>query len=127
CLHLKKKAFYSSCFNWFFAPQKVVGNHSKPLRVVRCCGRHNSRVSIHHPLIFFFFFFFFIALQLIFEGIRGPGIEGDIAIDDVSIVEGECMKSDQPANNLRSGAVGTFSHIRLLPLLLLMSVLSHQR
>lgn len=38
-------------------------------------------------------------LQLIFEGIRGPGIEGDIAIDDVSIVEGECMKSDQPANS----------------------------
>lgn len=37
--------------------------------------------------------------QLIFEGIRGPGIEGDIAIDDVSIVEGECMKSDQPANS----------------------------
>lgn len=38
-------------------------------------------------------------LQLIFEGIRGPGIEGDIAIDDISIVEGECMKSDQPANS----------------------------
>ncbi|KAF4801645.1 hypothetical protein TURU_033059 [Turdus rufiventris] len=36
---------------------------------------------------------------MIFEGIRGPGIEGDIAIDDVSIVEGECMKSDQPANS----------------------------
>lgn len=29
-----------------------------------------------------------------FEGIRGPGIEGDIAIDDVSIAEGECAKQD---------------------------------
>ncbi|XP_039408082.1 MAM domain-containing glycosylphosphatidylinositol anchor protein 2 [Corvus cornix cornix] len=82
-------------------------------------GQHwnQARVNINPPTSF----------QLIFEGIRGPGIEGDIAIDDVSIVEGECMKSDQPANNLRSGAVGTLVHIRLLPLLLLVSVLSHQR
>ncbi|KAB1276834.1 MAM domain-containing glycosylphosphatidylinositol anchor protein 2 [Camelus dromedarius] len=35
-----------------------------------------------------------ILYQLIFEGIRGPGIEGDIAIDDVSIAEGECAKQD---------------------------------
>ncbi|KAB0343808.1 hypothetical protein FD754_020734, partial [Muntiacus muntjak] len=34
------------------------------------------------------------SFQLIFEGIRGPGIEGDIAIDDVSIAEGECAKQD---------------------------------
>ncbi|NXD29731.1 MDGA2 protein, partial [Spelaeornis formosus] len=82
-------------------------------------GQHwnQARVNINPPTSF----------QLIFEGIRGPGIEGDIAIDDVSIVEGECMKSDQPANNLRSGAVGPLAHIRLLPLLILMSVLSHQR
>ncbi|XP_057242522.1 MAM domain-containing glycosylphosphatidylinositol anchor protein 2, partial [Malurus melanocephalus] len=82
-------------------------------------GQHwnQARVNINPPTSF----------QLIFEGIRGPGIEGDIAIDDVSIVEGECMKSDQPANNLRSGAAGPSAHIRLLPLLILMSVLSHQR
>ncbi|KFV73327.1 MAM domain-containing glycosylphosphatidylinositol anchor protein 2, partial [Struthio camelus australis] len=82
-------------------------------------GQHwnQARVNINPPTSF----------QLIFEGIRGPGIEGDIAIDDVSIVEGECMKSDQPANNLRSGAVGTVVHIRLIPVVLLMSVLSHQR
>ncbi|XP_017680925.1 PREDICTED: MAM domain-containing glycosylphosphatidylinositol anchor protein 2 [Lepidothrix coronata] len=54
-------------------------------------GQHwnQARVNINPPTSF----------QLIFEGIRGPGIEGDIAIDDVSIVEGECMKSDQPANS----------------------------
>ncbi|XP_054017601.1 MAM domain-containing glycosylphosphatidylinositol anchor protein 2 isoform X3 [Melanerpes formicivorus] len=82
-------------------------------------GQHwnQARVNINPPTSF----------QLIFEGIRGPGIEGDIAIDDVSIVEGECMKSDQPANNLRSGAVGTLEHIRLIPVIILMSVLSHQR
>ncbi|MBN3278944.1 MDGA2 protein, partial [Polyodon spathula] len=34
---------------------------------------------------------------IIFEGIRGPGIEGDIAIDDVSVMEGECMKADEPS------------------------------
>lgn len=33
-----------------------------------------------------------LCLQLIFEGIRGFGIEGDIVIDDVLIVEGECVK-----------------------------------
>ncbi|KGM00346.1 MAM domain-containing glycosylphosphatidylinositol anchor protein 2, partial [Charadrius vociferus] len=82
-------------------------------------GQHwnQARVNINPPTSF----------QLIFEGIRGPGIEGDIAIDDVSIVEGECMKSDQPANNLRSGAVGTLAHIRLIPVIILMSVLCHQR
>nr|XP_032642397.1 MAM domain-containing glycosylphosphatidylinositol anchor protein 2 [Chelonoidis abingdonii] len=82
-------------------------------------GQHwnQARVNIHPTTSF----------QLIFEGIRGPGIEGDIAIDDVSIVEGECMKADQPANNLRAGAVGTLAHIWLFPVILLMSVLSHQR
>ncbi|KAJ7425584.1 MAM domain-containing glycosylphosphatidylinositol anchor protein 2-like protein [Willisornis vidua] len=45
------------------------------------------------------------SFQLIFEGIRGPGIEGDIAIDDVSIVEGECLKSDQPANIIRGDLI----------------------
>lgn len=29
-------------------------------------------------------------MQIVLEGIRGSGIEGDIAIDDVTIEEGEC-------------------------------------
>lgn len=37
-----------------------------------------------------------VSSQIILEGIRGPGIEGDIAIDDVSLVEGECP--DPPSN-----------------------------
>ncbi|XP_057208724.1 MAM domain-containing glycosylphosphatidylinositol anchor protein 2-like isoform X3 [Triplophysa rosa] len=40
--------------------------------------------------------------QIIFEGIRGPGIEGDIAMDDVSLVEGECP--DPPSNPIRGRA-----------------------
>ncbi|KPP74575.1 MAM domain-containing glycosylphosphatidylinositol anchor protein 2-like, partial [Scleropages formosus] len=36
------------------------------------------------------------SFQMVLEGIRGPGIEGDIAIDDVTIEEGEC--SDPPPN-----------------------------
>uniref|UniRef100_A0AAQ4RGD4 MAM domain containing glycosylphosphatidylinositol anchor 2 n=1 Tax=Gasterosteus aculeatus aculeatus TaxID=481459 RepID=A0AAQ4RGD4_GASAC len=30
------------------------------------------------------------SFQVVLEGIRGPGIEGDIAIDDVTLEEGEC-------------------------------------
>ncbi|KAA8583216.1 hypothetical protein FQN60_015762, partial [Etheostoma spectabile] len=30
------------------------------------------------------------AVEVVLEGIRGPGIEGDIAIDDVTLEEGEC-------------------------------------
>ncbi len=32
----------------------------------------------------------FFSLKVVLEGIRGPGIEGDIAIDDVTLEEGEC-------------------------------------
>ncbi|XP_060117356.1 MAM domain-containing glycosylphosphatidylinositol anchor protein 2 [Heteronotia binoei] len=67
------------------------------------------------------------SFQVIFEGIRGRGMEGDIAIDDISIVEGECTKSDYQNNHIPSGAVRTLPHIRIFPLFLLMSVLSHQR
>lgn len=35
--------------------------------------------------------------QIVIEGIRGSGIEGDIAIDDVAIEEGECR--DPPPNS----------------------------
>ncbi|KAG1941789.1 MAM domain-containing glycosylphosphatidylinositol anchor protein [Pimephales promelas] len=38
------------------------------------------------------------SFQVIFEGIRGPGIEGDIAIDDVTLEEGECP--DPPSNQV---------------------------
>uniref|UniRef100_A0A3P8YK95 MAM domain containing glycosylphosphatidylinositol anchor 2a n=1 Tax=Esox lucius TaxID=8010 RepID=A0A3P8YK95_ESOLU len=38
------------------------------------------------------------SFQLVLEGVRGLGIEGDIAIDDVTIEEGECK--DPPPNTL---------------------------
>lgn len=34
---------------------------------------------------------------MVIEGVRGSGIEGDIAIDDVTIEEGECK--DPPPNS----------------------------
>lgn len=40
--------------------------------------QHDTRVSFLPPP------------QVVLEGIRGPGIEGDIAIDDVTLEEGEC-------------------------------------
>ncbi|KTF73686.1 hypothetical protein cypCar_00044628 [Cyprinus carpio] len=45
-----------------------------------------AKISIHPTASF----------QVMFEGIRGPGIEGDIAIDDVTLEEGECP--DPPSN-----------------------------
>ncbi|KAK1795995.1 hypothetical protein P4O66_009096, partial [Electrophorus voltai] len=47
-----------------------------------------AKVSIHPTSSF----------QVIFEGVRGPGIEGDIAIDDVTLEEGECP--DPPSNRM---------------------------
>uniref|UniRef100_A0A8C5PJ00 MAM domain containing glycosylphosphatidylinositol anchor 2 n=1 Tax=Leptobrachium leishanense TaxID=445787 RepID=A0A8C5PJ00_9ANUR len=54
---------------------------------------HQARLNIHPTASF----------QLIFEGVRGHGIEGDIAIDDISIVEGECMRIDQPVTSKDAG------------------------
>ncbi|MEQ2208978.1 hypothetical protein XENOCAPTIV_021416, partial [Xenoophorus captivus] len=51
-----------------------------------------ARVNIHPTTAF----------QVVMEGVRGSGIEGDIAADDVTIEEGECK--DSPPNNLRSFA-----------------------
>lgn len=34
------------------------------------------------------------------EGVRGSGIEGNIAIDDVTIEEGECKDSPSNSENL---------------------------
>ncbi|XP_045704640.1 MAM domain-containing glycosylphosphatidylinositol anchor protein 2 [Phyllostomus hastatus] len=67
------------------------------------------------------------SFQLIFEGIRGPGIEGDIAIDDVSIAEGECAKQDLTSKNSVDGAVGILVHIWLFPVIVLISILSPRR
>ncbi|XP_074250090.1 MAM domain-containing glycosylphosphatidylinositol anchor protein 2 isoform X2 [Saimiri boliviensis] len=67
------------------------------------------------------------SFQLIFEGIRGPGIEGDIAIDDVSIAEGECAKQDLATKNSVDGAVGILVHIWLFPIIVLVSILSPRR
>uniref|UniRef100_W5NKB1 MAM domain containing glycosylphosphatidylinositol anchor 1 n=1 Tax=Lepisosteus oculatus TaxID=7918 RepID=W5NKB1_LEPOC len=36
--------------------------------------------------------------QVVFEGVRGSGFEGDIAIDDVSVTKGRC-KQDNPISN----------------------------
>ncbi|XP_061407387.1 MAM domain-containing glycosylphosphatidylinositol anchor protein 1-like [Lethenteron reissneri] len=43
---------------------------------------HRANVTITPPGPF----------QLIVEGIRGSGVEGDIAIDDVTVVDGNCEK-----------------------------------
>nr|XP_020860419.1 MAM domain-containing glycosylphosphatidylinositol anchor protein 2 isoform X1 [Phascolarctos cinereus] len=67
------------------------------------------------------------SFQLIFEGIRGPGIEGDIAIDDVSISEGECAKQDLTTKNSVDGAVGILVHIWLFPAVVLISILNPRR
>ncbi|XP_059135866.1 MAM domain-containing glycosylphosphatidylinositol anchor protein 2 [Peromyscus eremicus] len=67
------------------------------------------------------------SFQLIFEGIRGPGIEGDIAIDDVSIAEGECAKQDLTTKNSVDGAVGILVHLWLFPVIILISILSPRR
>ncbi|XP_055741413.1 MAM domain-containing glycosylphosphatidylinositol anchor protein 2-like isoform X2 [Salvelinus fontinalis] len=68
-----------------------------------------AKVSIHPTASF----------QVALEGIRGPGIEGDIAIDDITLEEGECR--DLPAVNLRSAAPSTSAHIWLLTVTLAMT------
>ncbi|XP_074146729.1 MAM domain-containing glycosylphosphatidylinositol anchor protein 2 isoform X2 [Sminthopsis crassicaudata] len=67
------------------------------------------------------------SFQLIFEGIRGPGIEGDIAIDDVSISEGECTKQDLTTKNSVDGAGGILVHIWLFPAVVIISILNPRR
>ncbi|XP_075470499.1 MAM domain-containing glycosylphosphatidylinositol anchor protein 2 isoform X2 [Ascaphus truei] len=121
------------CFSFFY---HMYGRHIGALNIsLRLKGQTNTEIPLWsasgnkgeqwnqarinmHPTASF---------QLIFEGVRGPGIEGDIAIDDISIVEGECMKADQPATTPPSGVIGTLVHIWLYPVLLFLSVLSHQR
>uniref|UniRef100_W5LMW2 MAM domain containing glycosylphosphatidylinositol anchor 2 n=1 Tax=Astyanax mexicanus TaxID=7994 RepID=W5LMW2_ASTMX len=74
-----------------------------------------ARVNIHPTSSF----------QMVLEGVRGSGIEGDIAIDDVTIEEGECR--DPPPNNLRSLAPPTAKHIWQLCLSVLLASVSHRR
>ncbi|KAJ7989283.1 hypothetical protein DPEC_G00317880 [Dallia pectoralis] len=65
------------------------------------------------------------SFQLVLEGVRGLGIEGDIAIDDVTIEEGECK--DPPPNNLRSLAPPTMFHIWQFLVTLILVYLAGQR
>ncbi|CAL8350384.1 unnamed protein product [Merluccius merluccius] len=41
--------------------------------------------------------------QIMFEGIRGPSFEGDIAIDDVSITKGKCKQDSSVASTVLIG------------------------
>lgn len=45
--------------------------------------------------------------QVVFEGIRGPGYEGDIAIDDVSITIGKCKQENTVASAGKTGKIFT--------------------
>ncbi|XP_072533520.1 MAM domain-containing glycosylphosphatidylinositol anchor protein 1 isoform X2 [Salminus brasiliensis] len=42
--------------------------------------------------------------QVVFEGIRGDGFEGDIAIDDVSVTKGKCTQENLPETVLPGSA-----------------------
>ncbi|XP_067335871.1 MAM domain-containing glycosylphosphatidylinositol anchor protein 2-like isoform X2 [Channa argus] len=65
------------------------------------------------------------AFQIVMEGIRGSGIEGDIAIDDITIEEGECK--DPPPNNLRSIAPPSSPHIWPLCITFSLALIDRQR
>ncbi|XP_035291077.1 MAM domain-containing glycosylphosphatidylinositol anchor protein 1 [Anguilla anguilla] len=41
--------------------------------------------------------------QVVFEGVRGAGYEGDIAIDDVSVTKGVCKQEKSISNQVLSG------------------------
>lgn len=49
----------------------------------------------------------FLDLQVVFEGIRGSGYEGDIAIDDVSITIGKCKQDNTVASAGKTGKICT--------------------
>ncbi|XP_035387783.1 MAM domain-containing glycosylphosphatidylinositol anchor protein 1 isoform X3 [Electrophorus electricus] len=42
--------------------------------------------------------------QVVFEGIRGDGYEGDIAIDDVSVTKGKCKQDKQSETDVLPGS-----------------------
>ncbi|KAK9959939.1 hypothetical protein ABG768_010029 [Culter alburnus] len=66
------------------------------------------------------------SFQIILEGIRGSGIEGDIAIDDVTIEEGEC-RDPPPSSNIRSLASPAAVHIWQLCLTFLLVLVGLRR
>ncbi|KAJ8009459.1 hypothetical protein DPEC_G00089100 [Dallia pectoralis] len=74
-----------------------------------------AKVSVHPTTSF----------QVVLEGIRGPGIEGDIAIDDVTLEEGECR--DLPPINRISSAPPSSAHIWSLSVTLAMTFLWGRR
>uniref|UniRef100_A0A1A8FTJ5 MAM domain containing glycosylphosphatidylinositol anchor 1 n=1 Tax=Nothobranchius korthausae TaxID=1143690 RepID=A0A1A8FTJ5_9TELE len=51
--------------------------------------------------------------QIVFEGIRGQGFEGDIAIDDVSITIGKCKQENTVANAGKTVLIGGSSSLPL--------------
>ncbi|KAM9777319.1 MAM domain-containing glycosylphosphatidylinositol anchor protein 2-like [Neosynchiropus ocellatus] len=65
------------------------------------------------------------SFQMVMEGIRGGGIEGDIAIDDVTIEEGECK--DPPPNHPPSLAPPPPPHICQLSVTLSLAVIGWLR
>ncbi|KAL0967682.1 hypothetical protein UPYG_G00255500 [Umbra pygmaea] len=73
-----------------------------------------AKVTIHPTTSF----------QVVLEGIRGPGIEGDIAIDDISLKEGECQ--DIPTNRI-SSAPPSSAHIWSLSVTLAITFLWGRR
>ncbi|XP_026142075.1 MAM domain-containing glycosylphosphatidylinositol anchor protein 2 isoform X2 [Carassius auratus] len=66
------------------------------------------------------------SFQMVLEGIRGSGIEGDIAVDDVTIEEGEC-RDPPPSSNIRSLASPAAVHIWQLWLTLLLVLVGLRR
>ncbi|KAK7142254.1 hypothetical protein R3I94_011819 [Phoxinus phoxinus] len=66
------------------------------------------------------------SFQIVLEGIRGSGIEGDIAVDDVAIEEGEC-RDPPPSSNIRSLASSAAVHIWQLCLTLLLVLVGLRR
>lgn len=66
------------------------------------------------------------SFQMVLEGIRGSGIEGDIAVDDVAIEEGEC-RDPPPSSNIRSMASPAAVHIWQLWLTLLLVLVGLRR
>ncbi|XP_029688841.1 LOW QUALITY PROTEIN: MAM domain-containing glycosylphosphatidylinositol anchor protein 2 [Takifugu rubripes] len=69
------------------------------------------------------------AFQMLIEGVRGAGIEGDIAIDDVAIQEGECTHppSNSSYTDLRSLGHPSSPHIWPLSITLSMVLIGFQR
>uniref|UniRef100_A0A3B4ZX85 MAM domain-containing glycosylphosphatidylinositol anchor protein 2-like n=1 Tax=Stegastes partitus TaxID=144197 RepID=A0A3B4ZX85_9TELE len=64
------------------------------------------------------------AFQMVMEGVRGAGIEGDIAVDDVTIEEGKCK---DPPSNSESLAPPSSPHIWQLCIILSLALIGRQR